>query len=210
MFIVDFDHTLFDTKAFKEARLEALRSLGVPDDVYWKTYEQARNDGTGTVTYTDERHAAAFAGTQFNRHKVLIALKNISENRIKEFLFSDAISFLKALRKLGKPIVLLSLGAPSFQLAKVHGTGVDHYVDDVIVVDDNKKFVLERLVDPNSQETVWLINDHIEETKNMKDMFPNIHPVLKRTHRDTALYEQSNIPFFDSLTEIACYVYKNS
>ena len=49
MFIIDFDDTLFDTHAFKHARLEAVKNLGVSEDLYWETYKKARNDSGSLI-----------------------------------------------------------------------------------------------------------------------------------------------------------------
>lgn len=207
MFIVDFDDTLFDTHWFKQERLAALRKLGVSDELYWETYALARNDEGGQVTYTDERHAAAFAGTDIDRQEVLKALKDISSRRIREFLFPDAIHFLKKLRLHNRPVLLLSLGAPSFQQTKVQGTKVNLHVDEVIIVDNVKERVLKHQLTHANPKDVWLINDKIGETQRLLKQFPEIHVVLKQIPSiSEEAYEQTGLPYFDSLTDIAIYV----
>lgn len=210
MFVVDFDNTLFDTHWFKQERLGALRSLGVTDELYWQTYQMARNDEGGHVTYTDERHAAAFAGTDIDRRAVLNALTHITTSRIKEFLFPNAVKFLSKLASFDKPIVLLNLGAPSFQQTKVSGTGVDQYVDEVLTIDSINERVLKHRLSRVDPKEVWFINDNIDETQRLKDQFPEMTAILKQLPLvpDEA-YTKTGLPYFDSLTDIASYVKDN-
>lgn len=207
MFIVDFDDTLFDTHRFKQARLDALRAMGISEEMYWRTYQQARGDVTGTVTYTDERHAGAFVGTQFDRTKILAALKDISEKRITEFLFPDSISFLQKLRDTGKKILLLSLGASSFQETKVRGAGIDKLVDDMVFIEESKQYVLDHILRDRKQDDIWFINDKIDETEELVQSFPGVRTVLKRSQSiPEEQYHQSPFTHFDSLSEISDYV----
>ena len=67
MFIVDFDDTLFDTHAFKEARLLAVQRTGVSEEEFWHTYREARNSTDGLFTYSNERHAAILAARVYDR-----------------------------------------------------------------------------------------------------------------------------------------------
>lgn len=210
MFIVDFDDTLFDTQAFKQERLVALRHLGVSDELYWETYKRAYNDEDGNVTYTNERHAAAFAGTDIDQNKVLEALSDISKNRAQEFLFRDAVQFLKKLRVHNQPIILLSLGASSFQHAKVSGTNIDQHVDRVVIVDSAKEHGIADQLSGVLSEKVWLINDKIDETLRLIRLFPVMNAVLKRgPFVSEDAYKKIHVPYFDSLTDIATYVTKH-
>ena len=57
MFIIDFDDTLFNTHAFKQARVEALRKLGVTEEIYKKSYQEAYNNSAGIYIYNNNKQS---------------------------------------------------------------------------------------------------------------------------------------------------------
>lgn len=206
MFIIDFDDTLFDTQRFKQARLEAVRLLGVSDEEFWSTYRDARNSQDGSFTYSDERHADVLALRGYDRGEVLAQLKSTS-SLVHQFLYEDTFAFLEAIKEMNGPMILLSLGNPGFQELKTKGTGVHEYFDRTFMVHDTKIHVLEDLFGEVGHNGVWFINDKIEETKKVLSVFPFIKAVLKQSPRfDVSDYQQSGLPFFKTLSEIVSYV----
>ncbi len=210
MFILDFDDTLFDTQAFKQARLDTMRELGVPEEVYWETYKQARNSSDGLFTYSNRRHADALGRQGYDQEKVLQAFQNITDNRLPEFLMSDTVDFLNFLKTFGKPIILLSLGDPSFQELKFKGCGIHDYFDRIFMVDQSKKSILEELFAViEKDEEVWFVNDKIQETLELAEEYPKMKAVLKVSNQFAKKdYEESGLPFFESLLDIKNYVGK--
>ena len=82
MFIVDFDDTLFDTQAFKEARCRALKECGVSEELFWETYRQARHSPDGLSTYSNNRHAEILVERGFEKACVLDAFDRVTKARI--------------------------------------------------------------------------------------------------------------------------------
>ena len=61
MYIFDFDDTLFNTQAFKHARLQVLKKIGVSEELYKETYVKARNDADGDFVYSDKNYIESFS-----------------------------------------------------------------------------------------------------------------------------------------------------
>lgn len=206
MFILDFDDTLFDTHAFKQARLEAVRALGVSEDMYWQTYEQALKNGDGLYTYSDERHATMLAVHGFDKDDIQKALADVS-SQAQSFLNDYALDFLEFLKEQNKEMVLLSLGDRNFQDLKTRGSGIFDYFDRVFMVDDTKAHILAKIFKDNKDTDVWFINDKVGETAELLTQFPDMKVVLKMSPKfDKAEYVNSGLPHFEDLKEIENYV----
>ncbi|HAZ28331.1 MAG TPA: hypothetical protein DCY48_00965 [Candidatus Magasanikbacteria bacterium] len=204
MVIIDFDDTLFDTEQFKEARLEAVEHLGVSEQEFWETYRIARNSPDGAFTYSNERHAAVLAERGYSEKEVLFVLEQTTGEHVYEFLFSDTIPFLDFLKHTRERMILLSLGNPGFQKLKTDGSGVSAYFDTVIMVHDTKRHVLRELLRAvPASDSVWFINDKVDETKQLLSLFPELRPILKQSRRfPESDYAESGLPYFETLTEI--------
>lgn len=207
MFVIDFDDTLFDTQGFKQARLDAVRELGVSDDVYWETYLEARNSPDGLFTYSNERHAEMISLRGFNEDEVLAHLQTTTGEELENFLFPTTCEFLDELKKYNQPMVLLSLGEPAFQELKVKGSCIDTHFDRMFMVDKTKEDVLRELFTKEAEEKTWFINDKVSETTELVKKFPKMKAVL-RVSLNVPLkdYDKSKLPFFETLEEILNYI----
>ncbi len=207
MFVIDFDDTLFNTHDFKQARIADLVATGVSEKDYQETYLEAmkKND---LFSYSNERHAELLALRGYPKEKVLAALQETTGSRLREFLFPDTVEFMQKLQDLGHPLVLLSLGEASFQELKVKGSGVSEYFDRMFMVQDSKEHIIHELVAVGGHpEEMWFVNDKVGESLLIKNAFPNLHIVLKKSEsiREEE-YTQSNLPYFKTLTEIYEYI----
>lgn len=203
MFIIDFDDTLFDTQSFKQARLEAVRACDVSDEVYWETYTEARNSPDGLFTYSNERHAEMIARRGYDKDVILAHLETTTGENLKDFLFPTTCEFLDKLKAFNKPLILLSLGDPSFQELKVKGSCIDSHFDRIFMVKQSKADIVKDLLDTHPDETPWFINDKVLETVELHKQFPNIKPVLRRSLKIApSRYKQSNLPHYQTLDEI--------
>ncbi|SRR3989338_2160439 len=211
MFIVDFDDTLFDTQAFKEARCRALKECGVSEELFWETYRQARHSPDGLSTYSNNRHAEILVERGFEKACVLDAFDRVSgEKQVASFIFQDTKPFLERLRSCQRPLVLLSLGDPATQEMKVRGSGIHDYFDRVFFVDAGKVEVVAELMAAVHEHETWFINDKVQETKEVVKHFPTMRIVLKQPSVALeAQYVESGFPHFKTLSEIQAYVAKH-
>lgn len=210
IFVIDFDDTLFDTFGYKHARLQILQTLGVSKDVFWKTYKEARKDGTGAMVYSDRRHAQMLAKENFDEEKVFSLLGSVNK-RFSDFVYPDTFVFLEELKKKNIPMILLSLGDPAMQGLKVKGSGVDKYFESMFMVEDTKEHVLRKILASYCPETTWFINDKVLETQMLHKKFPLINPVLHMSPGiEKQQYIESGLPYFSTLTEILEYVESHS
>ena len=208
MFIIDFDDTLFNTCAFKQARCQALKAIGVSEELFFETYQKAHDD-MGRWTYSDERHADILDKQGFSRHEVYAALAEVSASMIR-FIFSDTISFLESIRDFDSPCILLSLGDPDFQRRKVAGAGIQGYFTEEFLVNEKKADVVQSIQVKYTPKILWLINDKIDESQTLCTQFPHLKAVLKMPMgANEEVYRASNFPFFSTLTDIANYLKKH-
>lgn len=207
MFIIDFDDTLFDTERFKQARLEAVKKLGVPEQVFWDTYNTAIANATGHEYYGDRQHAEDMAKYGFDADALEINLAETSDpSAMPRWLFPDAFGFLGALKDTGRKTLLLSHGTSAFQAAKIHHSGVLPYFDGMTIVSGNKVPWVKAMAG-QAKTPVWFINDKVRETKEVAAAVPSARVVLKVASRfPRKEYEESGVPYFDTLTEILAYV----
>lgn len=202
MFIIDFDDTLFNTHAFKQARLKALENIGVSSALFWTTYKQARVNNDGIFTYSDRRHAEILASEGFSEEKIFQALNKVTLN-MKDFLTVDAEDFLQNLTLLKQPLILLSLGDAEFQELKVKSSGIAKYFERIFFVDKTKEQVLTELFSATTDQENWLINDKVDESQQLKIRFPNLQVILKISDSfPPSVYNHSGLPYYRTLTEI--------
>ena len=207
MFIIDFDDTLFNTHDFKKVRMNALVASGVSQLDYQETYLEAskKND---VFTYSNERHAELLSLRGYDQDRTLAALQETTGEILRDFLFPDTVEFIQKFKETGMPLVLLSLGEESFQELKVKGSGIDHYFDRMFMVQESKEYVIQELIDVGErEEEMWFINDKVGESLLIKNAFPAMNIVLKKSasiHEEE--YKKSNLPYFHTLTEIYTYV----
>ncbi len=206
MFVIDFDDTLFDTQAFKEARLQAMLGLGIDEKLFWQTYYEARNNANGVFTYSDALHAQILSQYGFDEKEILQFLHEITV-RAKYFLLPGAEEFLSFLRSLGQPIILLSLGDSNYQETKVKQTEITKFFDRIFMIDDTKENVLREIFTKEPEEETIFINDKVEETLNLAEKFSKMKIVLRQSPSiPLEKYVDSNLPYFKTLKEIEKYI----
>lgn len=208
MFIIDFDDTLFDTQQFKITMNSALASCSVNvDDAEW-SYKAARNLPDGQFAYSHARRAEFLATRGYDAGAIVIALENItSPESLQAHVLPGAREFLEAIKTLHQPLILLSVGDPNFQELKVRGTGVEKYFDRLFMVSEKKEAVIAELIAAHSPVEYWLVNDKVDESLHIKNKLPNLKIVLKQSPRIArAEYENSGVPYFETLAEIQNYI----
>lgn len=200
--IFDFDDTLFDTQATKEARCAALGDLGLPPELFWNTYVQTRSE------YSHEHHAMALAAHGFDAFRVKNTLDNaVPPERMSEFVFPGTVEILQELRAARHELMLLSLtiGTIEVQRRRIAHSGLTKFFTDVHVVKKSKQAVVENVA--ASASPVWFINDKITETIAIQAALPRVRVLLRRPPKaPLEPYAASTLPFVNNLSEIKKYV----
>ncbi len=203
MFIIDFDDTLFDTHAFKQAREQALLRLGISRELYQVSYATARTLVDGTFVYSSPHHARVLSDQGFDQKVVETALRQV-DDQVANFLFPDTREFLTRLQSTGRPLFLLSLGEKNFQEMKLQACGIFHFFEKVFVVNKNKvEVVSELLLAHPETKNVYFINDKVQESLDLQARFPILSIILKQSDSiPLAEYQKSGLPFFAHLVDI--------
>jgi len=197
--------------AFKDARVQDLEKLGISRELYEKTYTQARNGENGLSIYSNRRHSKVLSAYGFDEKQVLENLnKTLKSEVIKKYLYSDAIKFFKNLKKLGKKMILLSLGNPDFQAEKIKALDLEKYFDRVILTNEKKVIKLKEILDTINDRPAWFINDRIVENLEAKKLFPELKIVQTVfPFISEAEYKSTGLPYFNTLTEIYDFIAKS-
>lgn len=178
--ILDFDHTIFDADDFKVAMATSLRPMGVSEELFWGTYRHARDKSDGNFSYRPEKHVALMADRiALDKTAAVTALENVV-HRAEEFLYQDAKDFLSRLISLGIPVTLLTKGDPTFQKAKIAACRINGMVDEIIASEEKKAVLMPELL-KRGTGSVYFVNDHLDETLEVRKIDPvRIIPILKR------------------------------
>lgn len=111
---IDFDHTLFDTEAFKHALAQSLRPFGITEQQFLKTY-RAR---PATTPFSIPVFARALTPHGKMRRRITHALEQVTKKGVR-FLYADVLPFLRLLKKRGVHCVLFTYGDSRFQRMKI-------------------------------------------------------------------------------------------
>ena len=164
-------------------------------------------DFDDTLFDTESLKQTWLGGKRLDEQTLIAVVKRtMTLDDLKALLFPDTISFLTELKGYGEPMVLVSHGSVTFQNMKIDPCGIRPYFDESIIVPESKVAVVEKKA-VASNTGVWFINDKIQETKEIVAAVPTIWPALKVSRRfSLSDYEQSKLPYFQTLTEVANYV----
>ena len=155
-----------------------------------------------------------FDDTLFDTHSFKQKVNYLSgdlykqSDKIKDLLFPDAVYFLDFLKKTGQPLILLSLGEDNFQQMKIDITGIARFFNSIHITVVAKEEAMSKILEEfKNEENIWFINDKIEETKKVIQLFPQLKPILKISPKfSEEEYKLSLMPYFSTLTDIQQYV----
>lgn len=173
---IDFDDVLFNTGEFNAQFEEAFGSCGVDRELFRQTYKKARQR-EGIYNYSFDRHLLILA-KEYGRDPKAIesAVQDLSRGA-DQFVFDDAVDFLKKLQEADHELYLVSFGAPSIQRGKVKGSNLDQYFKKIVVGEISKgEKVKEILGNENGEDSVFLDDrsDHIDGVKHYCSLITTI------------------------------------
>lgn len=163
IYILDFDHTLFNAQDFKK---DLAKALGLSLPAWEKSYQKNKKKHKN---YNYKEQLKEFDKTQ--QKKFLKVLDNS-----KKYLYKDSIQFI---RQLGSRRTLLSKGHTGWQAVKIKKCGLNKYLE-VKTTTKSKKNFIKKL---SKKETIFFINDRGKEIDEIKKAFPDVIAIwVKRSN----------------------------
>lgn len=202
--IIDFDYTLFDASALKNALAAAIEGLGIHHDAFWKTYSEIRAREE-TAGYSPARHLEALNSvSHFDREKAETKFNEVVMDS-RRYLYPDAVPFLEKLSKLS-PLLLLSRGDRGFQQKKISACNIQKYFTKIELTEKEKNCCLKDMLEKYG-DSLFFVNDSVKETRDALREFPNIRPVIRRrSDMPEQDYLKESIPNFNTLKEIKEFI----
>ncbi len=205
--IIDFDHTLFNTEAFKHDLAGALAPFGVTAAQYAETYPSALQVRHGEFGYRPEAHVEilARAGVVSDRAGATKVLEEVVTNS-QRYLYPDTKDFLSRLVGLNVKLILASRGDREFQMKKITSSGVDRFFHAVHTTPALKVALFPHILPANARRA-FLIDDSVEEIRAVLERYPEVIPILKRRpDLPPEYFRDVGMMNFGTLTEMKDYL----
>ncbi|MEK9151237.1 MAG: HAD family hydrolase [Patescibacteria group bacterium] len=183
---LDFDDTLFNTRAFAERVQGVFEEYGISRELFWSSYQDMKGAFLIGWCYSPEVHMQRLQPDHsFDIEQVRKKLGVLVADT-RRFLFHEVKESLSFLKAVGHTLYILSLGDYGFQMEKIRGTGIDVFMEKVIVTQGDKAKALrdERV----KGEGTWFIDDRVRFIESVKKTFPEVKTILMqrvgRYHQD--------------------------
>ena len=182
--ILDLDNTLLNTSRIKKGLAKALINIGVSEELFKKVYKKLRRKGF----YNHKIYIEYLSKEKkIDRKKCLAQLKK-TDDKIKNYLYPDALWFLKKSavlrKKVGVKIILLTYGDPEFQKIKLEKTKIAKYFDKIIITETKKTPIVSKIAS-KTNDKIFFINDDTDEIREIVGKFKNVEVLhIKRKNRD--------------------------
>ena len=182
---LDFDDTLFDTRAFAIGAQQLFSRYGISEERFWTSYHEIRKGfSTKGWAYSFERHLEKLRTELSGDAAVLAAALDAYLNDTSRFLFPDVLETLGFFKSKRCSMYILSFGDADFQRKKVLGSGIGPYLDGILVTaDDQGALLAEQGI--SDGEDMWFFDDKVAHVDDMKKAFPSVRTVLvRRVHKE--------------------------
>lgn len=154
--MVDFDNTIYNSKRY----LSALIALMVPNRVLsLKRFERIMERHKGS-----EGRMPFIPAQFFEKHYPWFYRQQLLDdficNKSGSYLYSDAITFLKKVRKLDAQVELITFADKETRIAQIEATGIRPYFDRVSIFSRNFKEKIDYVSEVNRSSRCVIIDDH--------------------------------------------------
>lgn len=172
-FLLDFDHTLFDTDRFFWVDVRAAFSRFAIDVQAWEeSYARVWSQG-----YSLGKHLEQLAREGQVGNRDVAAIQRMLHERfadLRGYLFPDVELFLKRLQANKIPCFLVSFGDPAWQAYKVSGAQIDDFFADIFTTrqEQTKVDVIETCVGRFTR--VGVVDNDPRELDRIKDRHPQV------------------------------------
>lgn len=176
VFIVDFDHTIFNWYGFKKDFGKYLKNeLKISENIYQKAKDIAEEK----KLYNFNTHLKEISKLSKTSHAVLLSKTNIFCKKLPQYIFPDAFLFIKRAAKVGE-IILLTYGDKINQEFFIKGTKINKYCKKIIVTHTKieKRYWIKKYIKTKTEQKIIFINDDPKETiqvlKNITSLYQTI------------------------------------
>jgi 2-hydroxy-3-keto-5-methylthiopentenyl-1-phosphate phosphatase len=163
MIICDFDHTLFNTEAFKE---KMAHSFGLS----FHDFIEETSQWVDTYNnYDFFRHLQRFPENE--QEKILEALRQ----NLEGLIFNSMLVLIEAAQNVNMPFLILSRGIENFQHFKINGS-LDEKIKDMVIVSHQKEVWLQQFIKTKSlqPDQILFINDKPNENDLVEQLNPGV------------------------------------
>ncbi|PIU78964.1 MAG: hypothetical protein COZ28_02175 [Candidatus Moranbacteria bacterium CG_4_10_14_3_um_filter_44_15] len=189
---LDFDDVLFNTKSFKRGLVGVFKKNGVSKKDFLATYKDYP-----TITRKGLKKYDPFRQIKLLEKKLGIDGEKTKRDMLKflesckKFVFSDVKNFLRHFDK--NELFLISYGHTGFQNKKIKHTRLSSHFAKVVVTDEMKARVVERLA--KSGERIVFLDDRADQVEEIKKSFPESVTFLVK--RKEGRYNDSRTKYVD-------------
>lgn len=163
---IDFDGVLFDSYVFLRDLLKKLNTLGVDEVSFLSAYG---------ANYSPYRHIKTLFPKD-ERTKEALALLESHFKDAPNYLFSDALPFLKNFRK--EDVFIVSYGDSDFQMKKITSSGVLSFCSEARISQIKSDTILEILNGRGEGEKIYFIDDRLSNLEDVSKNVPGIKVLL--------------------------------
>lgn len=163
---IDFDSTIFDSGKFKDILFGALKTTGADSLSIEETYELVCRD----YKYSPDKHVALLKQRLNIDDGEANYLAEEAYKKTPDFIYSDAIEFLKKIDRSVYEVNILSFGDDDFQRKKIANSRIENYFDHIFVTEEQKWICLTKMV--ARDEHFIMIDDRGDTINNIGRQFP--------------------------------------
>lgn len=202
LFLLDLDHTLFDTEHLKTDVAESLLTV-VQDQKQVEDFFAIEKSNRSKPFYIQEA-TRQFCEKYHFTDKCQNIYNCLLDHDFSTYIFPDVPSALTQLRQLGK-VAIFTTGDSLFQQVKVHQSQLAQQVDFLFIYDD-KLLHLDELVKQFANQEIWYVDNHLDLLSPAHDIAPQINTVWM--NRDARLPENNFQPTLavKNLTEFTNHI----
>ena len=208
-FIIDFDHTLFNTTRFKKELARSTRKLGIGPELWLSTYKKTIERVKDAYDYNARAHSQILSKKTGIPAPVIEKRLKLVLPKSEKFLYPDTKAFLKFLKNKGDKIILLTLGNIGWQKEKIKNIKIKKYFDKLIYTYWHKKYLKINL---KSSPKNWIfINDDPGEITELKKIFPQsafLRIERKEGKKFPKKIDKIKVPTFTNLNKLKIYLNK--
>ncbi len=204
--ILDFDYTLFDTKAFKQALAGSLKVFGVAAPLFFKFYPQAIVKHDQQYSYSVSVHLRLLR--RLRPQLNLVTGKKLINKIVSDcakYLYPETKQFLTNLRQADFKLILATRGDKQWQGHKVTCSGIRPFFSQVLISPTLKVLALKEFT--KNFDEVFFVSDHAGELAHIKQKLSQLIPIMKLGgHGSVREARQINMPAFKNLLHIQKYI----